>query len=323
MQLIKSLSEIDYKNSAPLNFLATVISVDGEGDAERKKPFKATLKLEESGEIFQIYSWKFENLQTYKDLVFSTDVYKFEAIPSLYRDTEKQIRVGEISNAGLKSSKKILKITNVEEIKREIEKLVNTYIPENSSFVIYKRIIETLVFNNDKFWTWPAATKMHHAYPGGLAKHTLNTVKNAISTWQTYNGSNLSIALVVAGAVLHDIGKISEYNLDGSRTIYGNLVPHPIAGYSKVFNTALQLGADPEKDTKLIMLLHIILSHHEKLEYGAPTQPCTLEALIVARADALDAVFEAADTAIDSVEVNVMTDRLMAIDGTKMFKWHN
>lgn len=323
MQIIKSLSEIDYKNSTPLNFLATVISVDGEGDESRKKPFKATLKLEESGELVQIFSWKFENLQTFKDLVLTDDVYNFEGIPSLYKDVEKQIRIGDIKNVSQKSSKKILKVTNTDEIKREIETILNTYIPENSPYVIYRRIIEILVINNEKFWKWPAATKMHHAYPSGLSKHTLHTLKNAIATWQNYSGSNLNIALIVAGAILHDIGKITEYNFDGSRTVYGNLVPHPVSGYSKIFATALQLGVDPEKDTKLIMLLHLILSHHEKMEFGAPTQPGILEALIVARADALDATFESADSVLDLLEVNTMSDRIISIDGTRLFKWHN
>lgn len=323
MQFIKSLSEIDYKTSTPMNFEATVISVDAEGDVERKKPFKATLKLEESGEIFQIFSWKFENLQTYKDLVFTDDVYKFEAIPSLYRDTEKQIRVGDISNLMQKSTKKILRNFNVDDIKREINCILDKYISQNSPFVIYRKLIEDLIINNEKFWSWPAATKMHHAYPGGLAKHTLNTTKNAISIWETYSGSNLNIALIVAGALLHDIGKLTEYNLDGSRTVYGNLIPHPVSGYSKVFHTALELGVDPEKDTVLIMLLNLILSHHEKLEFGSPTQPGTLEALIVARSDALDASFEAADMALNNIELNNLTDKILSLDYSRMFKWHN
>ena len=323
MQLIKSLNEIDYKNSAPLNFIATVISVDAEGDAERKKPFKATLKLEESGELVQVFSWKFENLQKYKELVLTDDVYNFEAIPSLYKDVEKQIRVGDIKDISQKSTKKILKVNNIEEIKRDIMTIVNTYIPENSPYVVYRRLIESLVLNNEKFWNWPAATKMHHAYPMGLAKHTLGALKNAVSIWTNYSGSNLNIALIVAGVVLHDIGKITEYNIDGSRTIYGNLVPHPVSGYSKIFAEAIKMGIDPEKDTKLIMLLHVVLTHHEKLEFGASTQPGILEAFVIARADALDAAYESIDTALDTVEVNTITDRLFSVDGMRMFKWHN
>lgn len=323
MQLIKSLLEIDYKNSSPLNFEATVISVDSDGDKERKKPFKATLKLEETGELVQIFSWKFENLQKIKELTLTDDVYIFEAIPSMYRDTEKQLRVGEIRDISKKSSKKILKVSNTDDIKREISTIVNMYISENSQYEIFRKLIDSLVMKNEKFWKWPAATRMHHAYPGGLAKHTIGTLKNAISIWKNYNGSNLNVQLIVAGAILHDIGKISEYNSDGSRTIYGDLIPHPISGYSRIVTESLKLNADPERDSKLIMLLNIILSHHEKLEFGSPTQPGTFEALVVAKADAMDAAFESTDSVLDSIETNTISDRIYAIDGMKMFKWHN
>lgn len=323
MQLIKSLAEIDYKVSKTLNFLATVISVDSEGDSERKKPFRATLKLEESGELTSICSWSFENLQTFKDLVLTDDVYQFEGIPSLYKDTEKQIRIGNIRPANMKSTKKIVKSANVDDIKAGITNLIETYISKTGPYSVYRDIIDKLVMNNPKFWTWPAATKIHHAYPGGLAKHTLNTAKNAVAIWQTYQGENLNIALIVAGAILHDIGKISEYNADGSRTVYGNLIPHPVAGYSKVFNVVKELGLDPEKSTQVVMLLHTILTHHEKLEYGASTQPNILEALIIARSDMLDANFETVTEAINTVEVNTSTEKLMPLDYMSFFKWHN
>lgn len=322
MQLIKSLSEIDYKNPSTLSFMATVISVDSDGDEERKKPFKATLKLEESGELTQVNSWKFENLELFKKLVFTDDVYCFEGTSSLYKDTEKQIRIGEIRAAGLKSTKKILKTVNSEEIKREIMQLMNTYIPVSGQFSVYKTLITELVFKNEKFWTWPAATRVHHAYPGGLAKHTLNTLKNALSIWGTYNGGNMNSAVITAGAILHDIGKLTEYNEDGSRTKYGDLIPHPISGYSKVFRKAEELGLDPEKSSPIIMLLHTILSHHEKLEYGAASQPGILEALVVARADALDASIESVDAKLNNLEVNNSTERMIFMENMSFLKWH-
>ena len=322
MDELKSLSEIDYSKNVPIAFLATVISVDSDGDGE-KRPFKATLKLETTGENFQICSWKFSNLQTFKDLVHSDKVYRFEGFPSLYRDTDKQIRIGEIKDIGQVSTKKIYKELNAHNIKQEILAISNTYIPENSPYIVYKRIIDELVFKNEKFWSWPAATKMHHAYPLGLAKHTLSTLKNAIAIWKNYEGSNANIALVVAGAILHDIGKITEYNQDGSRTTYGNLIPHPVAGYSKIFAMSQKLGLDPEKDTKIIMLLHVILTHHEKIEFGASTQPNILEAFIVARADILDMVMDVSTLTLDNQEINETSDRIPALDGARLFKWHN
>lgn len=322
MKKITTIKDIDYKNSGNLLVEGTVISIDNEGDKEKKKPFKLTLKCEDSGENFQVFSWKFDLLETAKGLVASENVYKFEIIPSLYRDTEAQIRLASIEATNIKSTKKVLKSVNSDQIRGELFEIVKTYINSNGQYASLYNIIDELIFKNEKFWKWPAATKVHHAYPGGLAKHTLNTTKNAINIWKTYSGSNMNIALIVAGAVLHDIGKLMEYNADCSRTIYGDLIPHPISGYGKVFNTALKLGIDPEKDLNIILLLNILISHHELLEYGASTKPHTLEAFVVARSDALDALIDGLDTALTNTEINTNTNYVVSAESS-VFKWHH
>jgi len=321
MESIKTLSEINYENPLVISFLATVLSVDSDGEEEKKKPFKATLKLEESGETLQVCSWKFDALQTYKSLVPSDKVYKFEARPSIYNNT-KQIRVGDIFDANMKSAKKVLKIVTEDAIKRELLSIVDLYVPKSGVTSLYRTILENLIFNNKNFWVWPAASRMHHAYPGGLAKHTLNVTKNAIAMWKTYEGSNMNIAAIVTGAMLHDIGKLMEYNADGSRTTYGDFIPHPAAGYSKVCLEALKLGVDPEKDPSIILLSHILLSHHGTLDRGACTVPHILEAVIVSRADDNDAIFEACDHMIDNTNLNTQTEPIKMIDA-RLFKWHN
>lgn len=321
MKEIKTLSEINFAEPEIISFLATVLNVDNAGDSEKKKPFKATLKLEESGENIQVCSWKFTELDKYKELALTDDVYRFEARPSVYNNVN-QLRVGDIFNINMKSTKKILKAVNSDAIKRELSTIVDTYIPNNGNNSIYREIIKNLVFANEKFWSWPAATRMHHAYPGGLAKHTLNVTKTAIAIWKTYEGSNMNIAAIVAGAVLHDVGKVMEYNADGSRTVYGNLIPHAVIGYEKICLEALKLGLDPEKDPSIIMLGHIVLTHHGKVEFGACTKPNILEAIVVSRADDNDAVIESCDKHLDETELNNQTENIQNVD-LRLFKWHN
>lgn len=314
---IKKLSEIDYSSPGIVSFNATVLEVMSDGDGD-KRPFKVNLKLEESGETVIVSSWKFENLETVKRLSLTDEVYTFEGQAGTFGNFGPQIRIGNIKNTGLRSTRKIIKTVDTSAMKMELQSILNTYYQTGD---IYYKLIKKLVMENDKFWIWPAATKVHHAYPGGLAKHSLNVLKNAISIWNTYKGSNLDIKLLVAGSVLHDIGKLTEYNQDGSRTIYGNLIPHPVSGYDMVSKTSLELGVDPTKDKNLVMLLHSILSHHEKLEFGAPVAPYIPEAFVISRADGLDASYEAIDAALDNLSLNESTDRLMAVDGGKMFKW--
>ena len=92
MDTIHSLSEIDYANNQNISFLATVISVVNDGDGD-KRPFKAILKLEDSGEQTAIYSWKFDLLEKIKHLADTDDVYNFVGQANLYKDVEKQIRI--------------------------------------------------------------------------------------------------------------------------------------------------------------------------------------------------------------------------------------
>lgn len=315
---IKKLSDIDYSTPSIITFNATVIEVISDGDGD-KRPFKVTLKLEESGELVQASSWKFENLDTIKQLVKTDEVYIFEGQAGSFGNFGPQIRLGNIRNSGIRSTKKIIKTLNIEELKGELQNILNTYYQRSDT---YYKLIKKLTLDNDNFWKWPAATRVHHAYQGGLAKHSLNVLKNAILIWKNYQGSNLDIKLLIAGAILHDIGKLTEYNIDGTRTIYGNLIPHPVSGYDILTRAAIDMGIpDPTKDKSIVMLSHIILSHHEKLEYGAPVTPYIAEAVIVSKADGLDAAYDCMDNALDNIEINKETPRLLGIDGSSIFKW--
>lgn len=315
--MIKKLEEIDFSSPNLISFEGTVINILSEGDGD-KKPIKFNIKLEESGELVSVSTWKHENLQDLKRLVFSDEVYVFEGQAGNYGTFGNQIRVGSIRNSGKRSVRKILKTVDSQAVKNEIKNLINTYITRDS---IYYKLLDKLVMNNDKFWIWPAATKVHHAYNGGLAKHSLNVCKNAIDIWKTYEGSNLNIQLLVAGALLHDLGKIKEYNQDTSRTIYGNFIPHIVEGYREVAIAAHELGVS-ESDIQLVVLEHTILSHHGKYEFGSPVVPYIAEAVIISKADDLDAVYDSIDSSLDNLEKGNESDRLMTIE-SKIFKWNN
>ena len=205
-------------------------------------------------------------------------------------------------------------------MRQELSALVNQYIHKNS---VFYGLIDELVFKNEKFFTWPAATKVHHAYQGGLLKHTLGVVRNAISYWQLYKELDLDAELLVAGAVLHDIGKLSEYNEDGSRTIFGDMLPHPVSGLELVTSYFKSRNIDPDSDIKILGLKHIILSHHNKLEFGAATRPNIPEAYIVALSDDADAKVESINAGIMNIEAGNQTASMIALDGGRVFKWHN
>ncbi len=145
------------------------------------------------------------------------------------------------------------------------------------------------VFKNN-FCFWPAAVQYHHAYIGGLLEHTLSMVKICDYLANCYE--NIDRDLLITGAALHDIGKITEYSTEKNGALIkitdeGKLLGHITIGYGIVMSR-LKLIKDFPKDLEK-RLLHIILAHHGHKEFGSPKRPKTLEAFIVYHVDHMDA----------------------------------
>ncbi len=133
----------------------------------------------------------------------------------------------------------------------------------------------------------PAARAYHHPYLGGLLEHTWSVARHALASITVYPGLNPD--LVLAGAILHDLGKVQELTRPQApeRTVVGELLGHIVMGWEMVREEARALEfPDP---TLLWQLEHIILSHHGTLEFGSPVPPKTREALLVYYLDDLDA----------------------------------
>ena len=144
-------------------------------------------------------------------------------------------------------------------------------------------------FVEEQFKRAPAAKLMHHAYLGGLIEHTLSVVELALKICQCY-GDILDQDLLVAGAMLHDIGKTREfrYELAIDYTDEGRLLNHIVCGILMLEEKLDQLGAFFPEETAL-QLKHLIASHHGNREFGSPEPPKTLEALVLNHIDEIDA----------------------------------
>jgi 3'-5' exoribonuclease len=152
-----------------------------------------------------------------------------------------------------------------------------------------------------------AARKNHHAYAGGFLEHVLSVTRNAVFLADKYAADYpnmqppLSKSLVVAGAILHDIGKLIELEgpLEGMRrTAAGELIGHIVLGRDLVRDRAQTVeGLDRET---LLRLEHIILAHQNLPEWGSPVEPRTPEALLVYFADDVDAKFHMLASALES-----------------------
>ncbi len=140
--------------------------------------------------------------------------------------------------------------------------------------------------NEAKLRVWPAAQVVHHAYRGGYLEHALKMADVALALARAYDAR---ADLVVAGVLLHDIGKLQELAYDGT-TRYsreGRLVGHITLGAIMVRDAALAIDGFPPD--LLTEVEHLIASHHGSKDLGSPVEPMTVEALILAMADDLDA----------------------------------
>ncbi|MDR2612527.1 MAG: HD domain-containing protein [Deltaproteobacteria bacterium] len=137
------------------------------------------------------------------------------------------------------------------------------------------------------FWTAPAAKYFHHAYAGGLLEHTLSVARLADFAGRHYGGL-LNRSLLVAGAALHDIGKVWEFT-EGPDTDYttrGRLLGHLVIGPLFLAEVARGLPGFPE--TKLLLLQHLLVSHHGAPDMGSTVTPKLLEGFALHFLDNLD-----------------------------------
>jgi len=161
----------------------------------------------------------------------------------------------------------------------------------------------------DNFFTAAGSTKFHHAYPGGLAYHTIHAAKLGYEIAQSYNKRDIKIDtdLVIAGILLHDIGKTLGYKVEGrgedgkwkiSKTDKERLHHHIPSGYLMVDKAIDKYNASPfgkdwpiPEDTR-DKLLHMILAHHGRKAWSSPVLPQFIEAYVVHIVEFMDGVID-------------------------------
>lgn len=159
-------------------------------------------------------------------------------------------------------------------------------------------VVEILTENAAAVKTHPAASRNHHAFRAGFLEHVLSVTRTAVYLADKYRDyypdmqPPLNKSLVVAGAVLHDIGKLHELVDQPQGATYspaGRLIGHLLLGRDMVREKAAEI---PEFDAEtLLRLEHIIIAHHNVPEFGSPIPPHTPEAMLVYHADEIDAKF--------------------------------
>jgi len=145
------------------------------------------------------------------------------------------------------------------------------------------------------FATAPAAKRLHHAWIGGLLEHVLHLVRICIATAPFY--PEVDPDLLVTGAILHDMGKVRELSWRSSfdYTLEGQLIGHISIAQGMLHEKIARMNDSGEKfpDDLRVLVEHMILAHHGKLEFGSPKLPMTPEAMLLSALDDLEAKFQA------------------------------
>ena len=166
----------------------------------------------------------------------------------------------------------------------------------------------------EKLTYYPAASKLHHAERSGLLHHTSTMLRAAAAISEIYPA--LDADLLAAGVILHDLCKISEMEADeigmvSDYTAQGMLIGHLVQGVAELDRCGRELNVRPEL---LMMLEHMVLSHHDLPEYGSPKPPMFPEAEVLHVLDLLDARMFEMNRALQNALPGGFTERIWSLE---------
>lgn len=185
----------------------------------------------------------------------------------------------------------------------ELKKLTNAVLDE-----FKERILEL-----------PAAFKLHHAIISGLLMHTLTLCRLAQVISPIY--PSIDTELLLTGAILHDIAKCEEFSLAPTGlvegyTVKGTLIGHLVSGAMIISEIGKKAGVS---ENTLMLVEHMLISHHGNPEYGAAVRPLFLEAEVLSAIDTFDANLYEIEDALKSIEVGSFTNRMWALEDRKFY----
>lgn len=180
--------------------------------------------------------------------------------------------------------------------------------------------MEILSTHSAQLSYYPAAMKNHHAVVSGLLYHIKRMLQMAEKMCLVY--TNLRKDYLYCGVILHDIAKLyemdaNEYGIVKDYTIEGHLLGHIVQGIKLIEKTGEKLKIDKEK---ILMIEHMILSHHNEPEFGSPKRPMFPEAEMLHYLDQIDARVYDMESALNHTEPGTFSDRIWTMHNRKLYK---
>jgi len=182
---------------------------------------------------------------------------------------------------------------------------------------VLKTLCQALIAQvSDQLMYYPAAQRMHHAERSGLMHHMTSMLRVAKALLPCY--PFLDGDLVLAGILVHDLSKITEMNADtlgnvSEYTTEGLLLGHLVVGVSQVREAARQNGI-PLNDEYVLLLQHMIISHHGIAEHGSPRPPMFPEAEMLSLIDEMDARMNEMEAVLKRTPRGIFSEKIWSLD---------
>ena len=284
------------------------------GTTSKGSPYLSLTLQDKTGTIDGKFWDVKENEQS---LIQAGKILKFSFEVLLYKD-KLQLRMNHVEE--ISEDEYNLEDFVISSDHSEVERrsLTQSLIDSIQNDVYRKLVIGMLSYVGDKFFTFPAASKIHHGWKGGLSDHSLSMAILADELCKHY--PQLDRDLLVSAALIHDVGKTAELSgpVTTEYTLEGKLEGHISLANAWLSEVSEKLGVQEREET--VLMHHMILSHHGKMEYGSPVAPMIIEAEALYLIDNMDARLTSLKMALDAIKPGTWTSRMFQFENRQFYK---
>ncbi|MUV36602.1 3'-5' exoribonuclease YhaM [Lentibacillus sp. JNUCC-1] len=285
------------------------------GVASNGKPFMTLILCDTSGDIeAKLWDAKTEDETTYTP----ETIVRINGEITQFRGRS-QLKIMSIRQAQTAEGVQVADFIEKAPVEKdELAEKLTEAIFEMQNPVLQRLVRAFLKKHQNDLLLYPAAAKNHHEYVSGLAHHIVSMLAIAKELHRLYPEVNKD--LLYAGIILHDLGKLKELSgtVTTTYTLEGKLIGHIPMMVEDIGRMAEQLQIEGEEE--VLILQHMVLSHHGKAEWGSPRPPLVREAELLHLIDLIDAKMNMLNRALDKVKPGEFTERLFPLDNRSFYK---
>ncbi|NMA67710.1 MAG: HD domain-containing protein [Clostridiaceae bacterium] len=305
----------DLKSGEIINGIYVLKSADFK-IAANKKTYIDIVFSDKSGDVSA--KWWDANKENY-DSLSTNRLYYVNAKVDLWRETI-QLSINKIQLANEEDQKYISEFVPAAPLTpQEMIDEIYLFAAKIKNTEIRSIIMKLLDDKEEKLLYWPAAKSLHHAIRSGLLYHIVRMLRTAEALCSVYEGVNSD--LLYAGVIIHDLSKIGELSSNtlgmADYSKEGKMLGHIIMGVEELDRAGKELSTS---DEVLLLLKHMVISHHYEAEYGSPKKPLFLEAELLHHIDMIDARVYDYENAVKNIEPGQFSEPVWSLDRRSVYK---